>query len=34
LSLHPPDLNFPMHPNGAGAKAQSTAVYAAIEAGA
>jgi lysophospholipase L1-like esterase len=34
LSLHPPDLNFPMHPNGAGAKAQAAAVYAAIEGGA
>jgi lysophospholipase L1-like esterase len=33
LSLHPPDLNFPLHPNGAGAKAQTAAVYATIEGG-
>jgi lysophospholipase L1-like esterase len=33
LSLHPPDLNFPMHPNGAGARAQTAAVSAAIEGG-
>jgi lysophospholipase L1-like esterase len=33
LSLNPPDQNFPMHPNGAGANAQAAAVEAAIEAG-
>ena len=33
LSLNPPGLNFPMHPNGAGADAQAAAVGAAIEAG-
>ncbi len=33
LSLHPPDINFPLHPNGAGAAAQAAAVYAAIEGG-
>jgi lysophospholipase L1-like esterase len=33
LSLNPPDLNFPMHPNGAGARAQAAAVGAAIEVG-
>ncbi len=33
LSLNPPDLNFPMHPNGAGADAQAAAVGAAIEGG-
>jgi lysophospholipase L1-like esterase len=32
LSLHPLDVNFPMHPNGAGAKAQASAVYASVEA--
>lgn len=31
LSLHPPDVNFPMHPNGAGAKAQAAAVYDTVE---
>jgi lysophospholipase L1-like esterase len=31
LSLNPPALNFPLHPNGAGAEAQTQAVYAAIE---
>ena len=31
LSLNPPGLNFPLHPNGAGAEAQTQAVYAAIE---
>jgi hypothetical protein len=30
LSLNPPALNFPLHPNGAGAEAQTQAVYAAI----
>jgi lysophospholipase L1-like esterase len=33
LSLNPPDVNFPLHPNGSGAAAQTAAVYAAIEAG-
>jgi lysophospholipase L1-like esterase len=33
LSLHPLGLNFPLHPNGAGAKAQAAAVYAGIEGG-
>jgi hypothetical protein len=33
LSLNPPDLNYPMHPNGAGANAQAAAAYGAIEAG-
>jgi lysophospholipase L1-like esterase len=31
VSLNPPALNFPLHPNGAGAEAQTQAVYAAIE---
>lgn len=31
LSLNPPGLNFPIHPNGAGATAQADAVDAAIE---
>ncbi|HWF16898.1 MAG TPA: SGNH/GDSL hydrolase family protein [Acidimicrobiales bacterium] len=31
LSLDPLDVNFPLHPNGAGAAAQAAAVYAAIE---
>jgi lysophospholipase L1-like esterase len=31
LSLNPLDINFPLHPNGAGAAAQTAAVYAAIE---
>jgi hypothetical protein len=30
LSANPPGLNFPLHPNGAGAEAQTQAVYAAI----
>lgn len=30
FSLNPPALNFPLHPNGAGAEAQTQAVYAAI----
>jgi lysophospholipase L1-like esterase len=30
VSLNPPALNFPLHPNGAGAAAQTAAVYAAI----
>jgi lysophospholipase L1-like esterase len=33
VSLNPPDQNFPMHPNGAGANAQAAAVEAAIAAG-
>jgi lysophospholipase L1-like esterase len=33
LSLNPPGLNFPLHPNGAGAEAQTQSVYAAIEDG-
>ena len=31
VSANPPALNFPLHPNGAGAEAQTQAVYAAIE---
>ena len=31
LSANPPGVNFPLHPNGAGAEAQTQAVYAAIE---
>jgi lysophospholipase L1-like esterase len=30
VSVNPPALNFPLHPNGAGAEAQTQAVYAAI----
>jgi lysophospholipase L1-like esterase len=30
LSANPPALNFPLHPNGAGAEAQTQAVYAAV----
>jgi lysophospholipase L1-like esterase len=30
VSANPPALNFPLHPNGAGAEAQTQAVYAAI----
>jgi lysophospholipase L1-like esterase len=33
FSLNPPGVNFPLHPNGAGAEAQTQAVYAAIENG-
>jgi hypothetical protein len=33
VSANPPALNFPLHPNGAGAEAQTQAVYAAIESG-
>jgi hypothetical protein len=33
LSFNPLDVNFPLHPNGAGAAAQTAAVYAAIEGG-
>jgi lysophospholipase L1-like esterase len=31
VSANPPALNFPLHPNGAGAEAQTQAVFAAIE---
>jgi lysophospholipase L1-like esterase len=33
FSLNPPGVNFPLHPNGAGAEAQTQAAYAAIENG-